>query len=329
MFKVSTFKKKIFTLDKKNFETKAMQVFGYQAKHCDIYRQYLNLLSVDYQKIKSLKDIPFLPIELFKTHDIVCGEGKIQQTFSSSKTTGMTSSQHHILDLELYEQSFSSIFNYFYGDISEYCVLALLPSYLERTGSSLIFMAEKWIENSKHPNSGFYLYNYDELFAVLQHLEAKKQKTILLGVSFALCDFAEEYNLKLKHTIVMETGGMKGRRKEILRTELHQLLKNAFGVSQIHSEYGMTELLSQAYSQGNERFHCPPSMQVLIREVNDPFSWMKNEQTGGVNIVDLANVHSCSFLATSDLGKRFDDGSFELLGRFDHSDTRGCNLLVE
>ena len=241
----------------------------------------------------------------------------------------MTSSKHHILDLELYENSFSSIFKHFYGDISEYCILALLPSYLERTGSSLIFMAENWIENSRHENSGFYLYNYDELFAILQQLEAKKQKTILLGVSFALCDFAEKYNLKLKHTIVMETGGMKGRRKEMLRTELHELLKNAFGVSQIHSEYGMTELLSQAYSQGNERFCCPPSMQVLIREVNDPFSWLKNGQTGGVNIVDLANIHSCAFLATSDLGKRFDDGSFELLGRFDHSDTRGCNLLVE
>lgn len=259
---------------------------------------------------------------------VVSGEFEPQQIFTSSGTTGMETSKHFVRALDLYTKSFRKGFEHFFGPVTNICVLALLPAYLERTGSSLVYMANDFISQSRHPLSGFYLDNLSNLSENLKKLEKQNRPTVLLGVSFALLDLIEQFPQKLHNTIVMETGGMKGRRKELTRDELHSILKSGFGLDKIHSEYGMTELLSQAYSKGDGLFNCPPWMQVLIREQADPMSYAPAGKTGGINIIDLANIDSCSFIATSDLGRLHTNGNFEVLGRFDSSDVRGCNLMV-
>ncbi len=312
-----------------DFNQKAIAVFQHQFEHNAVYRSFCDLLCVHPSEVHQIKDIPFLPIQFFKSHEVVAASTKrTEKIFTSSGTTGTITSKHHVKDLGIYEQSFRQAFTHFYGNIEEYVVLALLPSYLEREGSSLIYMANDMIKHSKHPESGFYLNELDLLSTKLTALDEAGQKVLLLGVSFALLDLVERHTFDLKHTIVMETGGMKGRRKEIIREELHHTLQKGFGVSAIHSEYGMTELLSQAYSKGKGHFSCPPWMQVLTRETEDPLSLQTSGKTGGINIIDLANFHSCAFIATQDLGRVCADGTFEVLGRFDHSDIRGCNLMV-
>ena len=310
----------------RSFEDTALEIFLFQAEKNEIYKTYLNHLKVNPYDVKTLSDIPYLPIELFKSQEVICLPNNRKITFTSSGTGGIQS-KHIVHNTSIYETSFIKGFEYFYGKLKDYTILALLPSYLERSGSSLIYMCEKFIRLSEKKESGFYLNEHAQLFEVLQSLERKKQKTLLIGVSFGLLDFVEKYPLKLEHTLVMETGGMKGRRKEIIREKLHQILNQGFGLKKVHSEYGMTELLSQAYSKGNGLFTCPPWMKVSCRDVNDPLSG--NKKSGGLNIVDLANVHSCSFVASQDLGKIHSNNSFEVLGRFDASNVRGCNLMVQ
>ncbi len=309
------------------FEEKALKAFQLQAKNCQPYTKYLKLLNTDVSAIKSITEIPFLPIEFFKSHQIISNKNTVQKIFTSSGTTGQDLSQHCITDINVYIESFRRGFNHFYGKIKDYRILALLPSYLERDGSSLVFMCKHLIEESKHTDSGFYLNNIDELASILQKKDEKK--TLLIGVSYALLDLAEQYPTKLKNTIVMETGGMKGKRKEMVKSELHDVLKKAFHLENIHSEYGMTELLSQAYSKKNGVFETPHWMKVFVRDAQDPLTLLGHQQTGGINVIDLANINSCSFIATQDLGKTIDDFSFELKGRLELSDIRGCNLLVE
>ncbi|NRR90053.1 acyl transferase [Winogradskyella undariae] len=310
------------------FETIALEVFKFQFQNNKVYRSFCDLLYKHPADVKKITDIPFLPIEFFKSREVVSSSEPIEKTFSSSGTTGSITSKHLVTDIKLYEESYLNAFKHFYGNIEDYVVLALLPSYLERDGSSLIYMVNDLIEKSKQPESGFYLNNLEELAETLKTLEAKKQKTLLIGVSFALLDLVEQYQLNLKHTTIMETGGMKGRRKEIIRQELHQILQTGFGVSEIHSEYGMTELLSQAYSKGNGVFECPPWMKILTRDTEDALTIQTPNKTGGINVIDLANKNSCSFIATQDLGKTFDNEQFEIIGRFDNSDIRGCNLMA-
>ena len=314
--------------DESDFNTTALEVFYFQYNNNSIYHQWVNFLGIDPNTITSYRNIPFLPISLFKTHQVKAFSGKEEVIFTSSGTTGMEVSKHYVYKTELYRKSYRKAFEHFYGDIKDYTVLALLPSYLEREGSSLIYMAEDLIRLSENEKSGFYLYNYDELYSVLKKLQSTNKKVLLLGVSFALLEFAEKFTISFPELIIMETGGMKGKRKELLRTELHSILCNAFGVREIHSEYGMTELLSQAYSKGNSIFKAPPWMKILIRDTNDPLSLQQSNKSGGVNIIDLCNIYSCSFIATQDLGKIENNNSFEILGRFDNSDIRGCNLLV-
>lgn len=310
-----------------DFKNKALEVFKFQFENNRVYRSYCDLLYKHPSEINDIADIPFLPISFFKTHKIIASEKPAEVLFTSSGTTGAQTSKHYVTDPGIYKKSFSKAFYFFYGDIEDYVILALLPSYMEREGSSLIYMAEDLVRRSGHPESGFYLDHFDVLAEKLKSLDDSGKKVLLLGVSFALLDLAERHPLSVKNTIVMETGGMKGRRKELIREELHAILKNAFALSVIHSEYGMTELLSQAYSMGNGVFHCPPWMKVLTRDPEDALSIVTN-QTGGINVVDLANINSCSFIATQDLGKVYDDGSFEIIGRFDNSDIRGCNLMI-
>ena len=305
-----------------------MQVFQVQAEKNPIYKAFLTGLGIRPSLISKPADIPFLPIQFFKSHQVLTGSNEPQITFSSSGTTGTVQSRHYVAEPALYTESYINAFRLFYGDPKEYCILALLPSYLEREGSSLILMAEDLIKRSQNPDSGFYLHNRQELFTRLQAQEEKGQKTILLGVTFALIDFAEEFKMNLRHTLVMETGGMKGKRKEMIREELHAYLCGRLGLECIHSEYGMTELLSQAYSRGNGLFQCPPWMKIMPRDTSDPLSGTRFGTTAGINVIDLANLYSCSFIATQDLGKVYEDGSFEILGRFDNSEIRGCNLMV-
>ncbi|WP_420320556.1 acyl transferase [Flagellimonas sp.] len=310
------------------FEALALEVFHFQYSNNTVYKTYCNLLKRTPENVQAIRDIPFLPIAFFKTHQVISSRSKPTVIFESSGTTSGNTSKHFVTDIDLYQQSFGKGFTHFYGPVEDYCILALLPSYLEREGSSLIYMVNDMIQNSKNPHSGFYLNNLDELKGKLKQLRAEKTKTLLIGVSFALLDLAEQFPMSLENVILMETGGMKGRRKELIREELHDILKNAFGVSSIHSEYGMTELLSQAYSKGNGLFECPPWMQIITRDTEDPLEIQSHGKTGGINIIDLANVNSCSFIATQDLGKTYPDGTFEVLGRFDHSDIRGCNLMA-
>jgi len=310
------------------FEGLALDVFKYQYANCKPYHEFCNYLKVDVKGLSRLEEIPCLPIEFFKTHKVLSSNAPVETTFTSSGTTGMQTSRHHLTDLDLYRQNFTQLFKAFYGPVEDYAILALLPSYLEREGSSLIYMVDDLIKQTNNPDSGFYLHNTKDLYEKLIELESKEQQTLLIGVSFALLDFVEAYTLQLKHTIVMETGGMKGRRKEMIRKELHSLLKQGFGVNAIHSEYGMTELLSQAYSKGNGIFELPGTMKILIRDVEDPLTYMSEGKTGGINVFDLANINSCSFLATKDLGRYVKKNQLEILGRFDNSDLRGCNLLT-
>lgn len=348
----------IFSVTVDNFQQKVMDVFQFQYQQNKVYRQWCDLLADAHfadqpvipgtnselllkdqpvNPIKSFIDpsfaglspnaIPFLPISFFKSHTVSSGTFEPQQVFESSGTTQTTNSKHLVKDLDLYKQSFSKAFELFYGPVKDWCILGLLPAYLERNNSSLVMMVDELIKESNHPDSGFYLYDFDRLHETLQRLESKGIKTLLIGVTFALLDFAEKFPIKLKHTIVMETGGMKGRRKELTRAEMHEILQQNLGVNSIHSEYGMTELLSQAYSKGDGRYICPPWMKVMVRDEEDPLL-VKNSGSGVLNVIDLANVYSCSFLATEDVGKVYEDGSFEVWGRLDNSDIRGCSLLV-
>lgn len=319
----------IFTIsNQKQFEKIALKVFRFQYDSNDVYREFCQLLNVEKHQVKSLEQIPFLPIQFFKSHAIVSNTHPAQETFTSSGTTGMVTSKHLVTDISLYEESYRQGFSQFYGNIEDYTILALLPSYLEREGSSLIYMVNDLIQRTNNPDSGFYLNQYDELIKKLIDLDDSGKNIILIGVTYALLDLIEVQQFQLKNTIIMETGGMKGKRKEMIREELHEILCKGFGVSTIHSEYGMTELLSQAYSLGNGVFECPPWMQILIRETEDALNYVANRKTGGINVIDLANINSCSFIATQDLGKKNPNNSFEVLGRFDNSDIRGCNLMV-
>ena len=312
-----------------DFEETALKIFHHQYINNIVYQRFCNLLGITRSSVTSIDRIPYLPIEFFKKEKVVSTTKIPQKVFTSSGTTGSITSKHYVSDLSIYEDSFRKGFQYFYGDITEYVVLALLPSYLEREGSSLVYMAEKLIEDSQHPESGFYLYETEKLIDTLQALLTGDKKILLLGVSFALLDLIEQHKIRLTNqVVVMETGGMKGRRKELIREELHQKLSEGFGIQKIHSEYGMTELLSQAYSKGDGIFECPPWMKMSVRNPEDPLSTIGYNRTGGINIIDLANINSCSFIATQDLGKVSQDGSFQILGRFDHSDIRGCNLMA-
>ena len=322
-------KDSIFSIEtESDFKDAAINIFKVQFENNRVYRSFCDLLFKHPSDIKSIEDIPFLPIEFFKSRSVLSSNAEIVETFTSSGTTGSNFSKHFITDLELYKSSFRKGFSYFYGDIKDYVILALLPNYLQRNGSSLVYMVNDMIKESNHKESGFYLNNLSELKEQLIQLDKNDRKVLLIGVSFALLDLVELHRFKLKNTIIMETGGMKGRRKELVRAELHQILKKGFGVSEIHSEYGMTELLSQAYSLGNGKFQCPPWMRVLTRETEDAFEIQPINKSGGINVIDLANINSCSFIATQDLGKVHQDQSFDIIGRFDNSDIRGCNLMV-
>lgn len=310
------------------FSSNALEVFNYQYRNNKVYGEFCDFLGVDVPNVNQIEDIPFLPIEFFRTRKVLSASKIPSVVFSSSGTTGANVSKHYVSEIALYQQSFRTGFELFYGDVKEYCILALLPSYVEREGSSLVYMVNDLIQQSDHPESGFYLQDQDALAQRLIQLDSQGVKVLLIGVSFALLDMAETYSLQLKNTVIMETGGMKGRRKELIREELHERIKSGFGINAVHSEYGMTELLSQAYSKGDGVFYAPPWMKVLVRDTEDPLSWNPEGRSGGINIIDLANVHSCSFLATQDLGKIRKEGGFEILGRFDHADVRGCNLMV-
>jgi hypothetical protein len=323
--------KKIFRIKNDDeFNTYTFEVFQYQRKENPVYRRFLELLGKEQTPVNSVRQIPFMPAELFRNNRIVTGKAKSEFVFKSSRTGGDAASSHHVADIELYKRSLLTGFRLFYGEPSEYAFMALLPSYAERADSSLIFMVKELISKSNHPLSGFYHNDVEKLLSSIAYAKEAKVKTILIGVSFALLDLAEKTNADLSGITVMETGGMKGRRKEITRSELHSILKSKFNLNAIHSEYGMTELLSQAYSRHDGIFCCPPWMKVLIRDSYDPLTnHAENGKTGCINIIDLANIYSCSFIATSDLGKIRDDGGFEVLGRHDYSDIRGCNLLAE
>ncbi|MEO8236713.1 MAG: acyl transferase [Flavobacterium sp.] len=347
----------IFTISsQKQFEKTALKVFRFQHENNKVYRDFCDFLKVNPQQVKSLQQIPFLPIQFFKSHNVVSNTNPAEVTFTSSGTTGMITSRHLVTDVSLYEESYRKGFSEFYGNIEDYVILALLPSYLEREGSSLIYMVEDLIKLSNQPESGFYLHNHDDLIKKLTTLDESGQNVILIGVTYALLDLIETFNNKqssienekkvldnfrqktenlskkhqfiLQNTIIMETGGMKGKRKEMIREELHEQLCKGFGVNAIHSEYGMTELLGQAYSLGEGIFECPSWMHILVRDPEDALTYVKDGKTGGINVIDLANINSCSFIATQDLGKKNPNNSFEVLGRFDNSDIRGCNLMV-
>lgn len=326
------FEKEIFDFNISTFEDLALEMFQFQYHHNPVYNRYVNTLGVLPGKVDKISNIPFLPISLFKTHPIITTEFRPETVFESSGTTQTTSSKHYVKNLSLYKKSFETAFKLFYGEPSEWCILGLLPSYLERKNSSLVVMTDELIRQSRDERSGFYLDQFDELNNKLAELESAKQKTLLIGVTFALLDFAEQYPTELHHTILMETGGMKGRKEEITRQEVHDILRKRMGVQQVHSEYGMTELLSQAYSRGEGLFYSPPWMRILLRNEDDPFFIFEPPQphetlNGIINVIDLANMYSCAFIATDDIGKLNPNGSFEVLGRMDNSDIRGCSLM--
>jgi phenylacetate-coenzyme A ligase PaaK-like adenylate-forming protein len=314
--------------NKQEFTALSLAVFKHQFKNNKVYRSFCDLLFVHPSSISTIEEIPFLPIQFFKSREVLSSIAEVQEIFTSSGTTGSITSKHLVTDINLYKESYLKGFSHFYGNIEEYTILALLPNYLEREGSSLVFMVADLIQKSKKPESGFYLENMQELAEKLTELDKTGQKTLLIGVSFALIDLIEMQQFNLKNTIIMETGGMKGRRKELVREELHAILQNGFGVTEIHSEYGMTELLSQGYSKGNGLFETPPWMKILTRDTEDALTINNLEKNGGINVIDLANYNSCSFIATQDLGKVHENGTFEIIGRFDSSDIRGCNLMV-
>lgn len=319
----------IFNIQSDNeFNKFALEIFNYQFKNNKVYRSFCDLLYKHPSDVGTITDIPFLPIQFFKQRKVVSSLGDIQEVFSSSGTTGSSTSKHFVTNINIYKRSYLEGFKHFYGNIEDYVVLALLPNYLERKGSSLVFMVDDLIKKTNNKASGFYLNNYDQLASKLNELNKANQKVLLIGVSFALLDLVEKYQFNLTNTVVMETGGMKGRRKELIRNELHAILKSGFGVREIHSEYGMTELLSQGYSKGHGIFKTPPWMKIMTRETEDPLSIQTSGKTGGINVIDLANINSCSFISTQDLGKVHHNSTFEIIGRFDDSDIRGCNLMV-
>ncbi|MEN8929491.1 MAG: acyl transferase [Flavobacteriales bacterium] len=319
----------IFNIEsEEDFAQKAIEIFRYQANNCDVYKEFISLLKVDISEIKEVDQIPFLPISFFKTRKVISTDSH-EKIFKSSGTTGQIRSQHYVHSLSLYRDSFVNGINQFYGDYKNYTILALLPSYLEQGDSSLVHMVDYLIENSKQNDSSFYLNNHHELSEKIDELEQKAKKYMLFGVSYALLDFKDQFPKEMKHGIVMETGGMKGRRKEMTKNELHADLMEGFGTKEVHSEYGMTELLSQAYSQKEGVYNCPAWMKILLRNTSDPLQVFAKQGKGLINIIDLANVHSCSFIATDDIGRIESGNSFSILGRFDTSEIRGCNLMVD
>ena len=326
---VKYIKERIFNIKtEQDFKDVTFDVFKYQYNNNDIYKQYVQLIACNPKKVTNIIDIPFLPIEFYKGKKIISGKNEVETTFLSSGTTGMVQSKHYVTDLELYKESFIKSFNIFYGKPENFIILALLPNYLEKGGSSLVYMVNELINQSNNVHSGFYLNNYDELLDKIIELKSVKKKVLLIGVSYALLDLPVVDSDIFKNIIVMETGGMKGKRKEMTKKELHEALQEKFKVSNIHSEYGMTELLSQAYSHGQGIFETPPWMKILIRDTYDPYSNLANGKSGGINVIDLANLNSCSFIETKDIGKLHENSQFEVLGRFDNSDIRGCNLLI-
>jgi len=310
------------------FARAALETFRIQYRRIPVYREFCDLLGRGPERVAALEEIPFLPIEFFKTHRVLDPSFEPETVFSSSGTTGMALSRHYVADLSLYRRSFEKAFELFYGPVNQYCILALLPSYQERPGSSLIYMVDHLIRQSGDPRSRFLNGPLEQIAERVRTCDAGDRPVLLIGVSFALLDLVQAAPIPLTNTLVMETGGMKGRRVELVREALHQQLREGFGLREIHSEYGMTELLSQAYSRGSGLFHTPPWMRVLLRDTEDPLSYLGHGKTGGINIIDLANRHSCAFLATQDLGKSHPNGTFEVLGRFDHADVRGCNLMA-
>ncbi len=316
----------IFSATPHSFEALTLDIFRYQYKDNAVYRNWINALGTNVNSVSSMVDLPFLPVSFFKDHNVVTDSFAPEQVFESSGTTGTLNSRHLVKDSAVYTSSFTKGFELFYGNPAEWCIIGLLPAYLERKGSSLVAMVDELIRLSGHEQSGFYLYNFSELAEVIKHLEAAGQKTLLIGVTFALLDFAEQFPMQLNHTIVMETGGMKGRRKEMIRPEVHSFLQQQFGSNAIHSEYGMTELLSQAYSNGQGIFKTVPWMKILVRDEDDPLQ-VNTQGKGLINVIDFANIHSCSFIATDDAGTLHQDGQFEVMGRSDYSDLRGCSLL--
>jgi phenylacetate-coenzyme A ligase PaaK-like adenylate-forming protein len=324
----NNFKQRIFNVNEGNFNEYAMELFNYQAINNDVYGEYIRLLNINPSRVHTVTDVPFLPIGFFKTHKVVTGHQNFNNAFSSSGTTGMERSKHYVSDLEFYDKIAERIFNQFYGRLDEHVFIALLPSYQENKNSSLIYMINGFMKKSRSSQSVFISQNSDQLPELLQSVRKEKKQAVLFAVSYALLDLAERGPIDLSDIILIETGGMKGRREELTRSQLHSILKESFNLKAIHSEYGMTELLSQAYSAQNGLFDSPPWMKVLIREVNDPFSYIKEDlKTGGINIIDLANVDSCGFIETQDLGRKVNHKLFEILGRFDNSELRGCNLM--
>ena len=319
----------IFNVEHKSFESVALQVFRYQYEHVPVYHFFCNGIKRNPENTHTLDQIPFLPIRFFKSHDVMATGKQPAVVFSSSGTTGSITSKHRVASATIYEESFTRCFEQFYGPIADYCILALLPNYLERSGSSLVYMAENMIAKTTANGSGFFLYDFEKLKATLQTNETAGRKTLLLGVTYALLDFAEYFQAELKHTIIMETGGMKGKREEMTRGEVHRELMQSFSTKAIHSEYGMTELLSQGYSAGNGIFQNPQWMKIMLRDTYDPLSVSAQAGSGAINIIDLANLYSCSFIATDDAGKLYNDGSFEVLGRLDAAEVRGCNLMYD
>ncbi|MCC6583925.1 MAG: acyl transferase [Chitinophagales bacterium] len=323
-------REKIFSNDNFNFEEIALQLFDFQYTHNLVYKQFVDYLKINAAEVQTVQQIPFLPIEFFKTHRILTENAEMQKIFESSGTTGQITSKHMVADLALYEESFEKGFQQFYGNIEDYTILALLPSYLERDTSSLVYMVDDLIKKSKNPDSGFYMNNLEELAKKIKILKSEfiNKKIILIGVTFALLDFAEEFPMDLSDVIIMETGGMKGRREELTREEVHAILTKTFNVKTIHSEYGMTELLSQGYSAGDGVFEVPKWMKILKRDIYDPMNISSTPGRGGLNVIDLANIYSCAFIATQDLVNIKSESEFEVLGRLDNSDIRGCNLMV-
>jgi len=324
---VNALRSRIFHVQPHEFNHLALEIFRFQFQYNEVYRSYAELLKRTPDAVTSLEQIPFLPVSFYKTHKVLCGE-KHELVFESSATTSQIPGKHYVADSSLYEESFLKCFEQFFGSPEDYCMLMLLPSYLERQHSSLVYMADALIKQSKTPLSSFYLYEYEKLHNTIQQLEQQNKPYILLGVTFALLEFSEKFPTLINKGIVIETGGMKGRGKELIREELHQLLKDRFKINHVFSEYGMTELLSQAYMKSDGKFHCPPWMRVMTRDAYNPFNILNNGQQGGINIIDFANLLSCSFIETGDVGKVYADGSFEISGRLDSSEIRGCNLMV-
>jgi phenylacetate-coenzyme A ligase PaaK-like adenylate-forming protein len=317
----------IFAVNNLTFTEQALALFRYQYAQNTLYKDYVDILKTNIENVQKIEEIPFLPISFFKNKEITTTAFTSEIIFTSSGTTGHTTASHYVKEIALYQQSFTQCFQHFYGELHNYCILGLLPAYLERTGSSLIYMVEDFIQKSEHPLSDFYLYEHEQLYLILQELEKDKQPTILFGVTFALLDFAAKFKMHLQHVIIIETGGMKGRGKEWTTKEVHDFLKTQLGVTTVHSEYGMTELLSQAYAPKDALYTPPNWMRVLVRAEDDPLQ-VQQAGKGILNIIDLANVYSCAFIATDDLGVVHTNNTFNVLGRLDHSDIRGCSLLV-